>query len=137
MCIAGNQVLPKSWKLLLTMCARSQTPYADKADDILNQPAYNKDGERQVGYVGASISKGSVQRAAAAVPGLGALARLGMDNFVGTTFVKLFMYNACEGLFPFHSDVLPTSGKRKIRPSVCAGRSRVSSLRCTVPAASF
>jgi hypothetical protein len=91
---------------------------ADKADDILNQPMYNKDGRRQVGYVGASISKVSVQRAAAAVPGLGALARLVVDNFVGTTFFKLFMYNACEGLFPFHSDVLPTNGERKIRVSI-------------------
>jgi hypothetical protein len=40
-----------------------------------------------------------------------------MDNFVGTTFVKLFMYNAYQGLFPFHSGVLPTNGKRK----VCVG----------------
>jgi hypothetical protein len=30
---------------------------ADKADDILNQPAYNKDGLRQVGYIEASISE--------------------------------------------------------------------------------
>jgi hypothetical protein len=89
----------------------------DKADDILNQPAHNKDGLRQVGYIGASISESSVQRAEAVTPGLGALARPAMDNFVGTTFVKLFMYNAYEGLFPFHSDVLPTSGKRKIRVS--------------------
>jgi hypothetical protein len=37
-----------------------------------------------------------------------------MDNFVGTTFVKLFiMYNACEGLLPFHSDVLPANGQRE------------------------
>jgi hypothetical protein len=74
---------------------------------------------RQVGYVGASISESSAQRAEAATPGLvGALARLVMDNFVGTTFIKLVMYNAYEGLFPFHSDVLPTSGKRKIRVSI-------------------
>ena len=76
------------------------------------------------------------------------MARLVMDNFDGTTFVKLFMYNASEGLFPFHSDVLPTNGERKIRVSislsdmmppftVCAGRVRVRSLRCTVSAASL
>jgi hypothetical protein len=69
---------------------------ADKADDVptlvLNQPAYNTDRLRQVGYVGASISESSVQRADTATPGLGALARLVMDNFAGTTFVKLFMY---------------------------------------------
>ena len=75
--------------------------------------------DRSLGYVGASISESSAQRAEAATPGLvGALARLVMDNFVGTTFVKLFMYNACEWLFPFHSDVIPTNGKRKIRVSI-------------------
>jgi hypothetical protein len=94
---------------------------ADKSDVILNQPAYNKDGLRQVGYVGASISKSSVQRAdTVANPWARCtrLTRLVMDNFVGTTFVKLFMYNACEWLFPFHSDVIPTNGKRKIRVSI-------------------
>jgi hypothetical protein len=91
---------------------------ADNADDILNQPAYNKDGKRRVGYVRASISRGSVQRAAAAAPGLGALAVLVMDNFRDTNFVKLFMYNSSEGLFPFHSDVLPANGERKIRVSI-------------------
>ena len=95
---------------------------ADKSDDILNKPRYySEDGRRRVGYVGASISKRSVQgavnRADTSAPGLGALARLVMDKFEGTAFVKLFMYNAYEGLFPFHSDVLPTSGKRKIRVS--------------------
>jgi hypothetical protein len=41
-----------------------------------------------------------------------------MDKFEGTAFVKLFMYNAYEGLFPFHSDVLPADGERKIRVSI-------------------
>ena len=88
----------------------------------LNNPRYNKGGRRLVGYVGALISKSSVKddgnRFDQAVPGLGALARLVMDTFVGTTFIKLFMYNANEGLFPFHSDVLPASGERKIRVSI-------------------
>ena len=60
---------------------------ADKSDDILNNPKYNKDGRRLVGYVGALISKISVKddgnRFDQAVPGLGALARLVMDNGVG------------------------------------------------------
>jgi hypothetical protein len=124
---------------------------ADKPDDILkNKPRYySEDGRRRAGYVGASISKRSVQgavnRADTSAPGLGALARLVMDKFEGTAFVKLFMYTAYEGLFPFHSDVLPANGERKIRVSislsdmmppftVCAGRVRVRSLRCTVSA---
>jgi hypothetical protein len=91
---------------------------ADKSDDILNNLRYNKDGRRQVGYVGASISESSVQRANTAVPGLGTLAGLVMYKFDGTTFAKLFMYNSYEGLFPFHSDVLPANGERKIRVSI-------------------
>jgi hypothetical protein len=95
---------------------------ADKSDDILNSPRYNKGGRRLVGYVGALISKSSVKddgnRFDQAAPGLGALARLVMDTFVGTIFIKLFMCNANEGLFPFHSDVLPASGERKIRVSI-------------------
>ena len=96
---------------------------AGKSDDILNKPRYySEDGRRRVGYVGASISKSSVQgavnRADTAAPGLGALARLVMDKFEGTAFVKVFMYTAHEGLFPFHSDVLPASGERKIRVSI-------------------
>jgi hypothetical protein len=50
-----------------------------------------------------------VEKTGEAVPGLGALARLVMENFVDTDFVKLFMYNAYEGMFPFHSDVIPTN----------------------------
>ena len=95
---------------------------ADKSDDILNNPKYNEGGRRRAGYVGASISKSSVQkdgnRFDTAAPGLGALARLVMDKFKGTAFVKVFMYTAHEGLFPFHSDVLPANGERKIRVSI-------------------
>jgi hypothetical protein len=43
MCIAGNQVLAKSRKLLTYMRTIANA-VADKADDILNQPAHNKDG---------------------------------------------------------------------------------------------
>jgi len=41
-----------------------------------------------------------------------------MDKFESTAFVKVFMYTAHEGLFPFHPDVLPANGERKIRVSI-------------------